>query len=245
MNYPKNDLLPLNIQMFASPGDDDFDEIDIDDLFKDPEATPASDPSSKLPENLTLAMTKRINEVKAKTEKEAQDKVAKELGYDSYAEMKKAQEADLLRKHGYNPEDLEEVIEPLLQKRLADDPRFKQLEALQAREREAYIAAQLAAINETTGQQLKMADLPQATLDLWAKGIELEQAYYATHGKTIITKGVNKENNGSMGHLANGSGAGHVKTRRLTEEEKALYRTINPYITEEELSKKTTPVANK
>lgn len=244
MIYLRNGMLPIDIQLFATPEGDDDLELDIDELFEDPDATPASDDSSKLqPKDMTQAMTKRINEVKAKTEREVQDKVAKELGYENYAEMKKVKEDDLIRKHGFNPEDINEILEPLLKERLADDPRLKRLEALEARDRENYIAAQLASINETTGQKLKVTDLPQETLDLWAKGIELEQAYYATHGKTIITQGVNKDHNGSLGHLANPAGGGQVKLRRLTAEEKELYRSINPHITEEELSKKTTPVS--
>lgn len=221
-------------------------ELSIDDLFKDEDVTPASEEEKEAKKlELTQGMTKRINEVRAKTEKETKDNLAKELGFESYEAMKKAKEDELISKKGYNPKDIKEVLDPLVEKRLADDPRFKELEAFKARERDAYIQAQLTAINEATGQQLKIADLPQATLDLWAKGLNLEEAYYATHGKQIITKVKSEVSNGSLSHLATGGGAGQPKLRRLTEEEKAMYRAIAPHMTEEELNKKTTPVTGK
>lgn len=244
MSNTTNTLLPINIQLFAEGGDNDI-ELDIDDLFNDPEAAPTSteqNPSNTPDLDMTKAMTKRINEVKAKTEREAQDKVAKDLGFENYAAMKKAQEEDLIKQRGYDPEDMADLLEPLIQKRLADDPRLKKLEQIEARERDLYVQSQLAAINQATGQQLKMADLPQDTLDLWSKGIELEQAYYATHGKTLLTKTASQNQNGSLAHLATGSSSGQVKTRRLTNEEKEMWRAIVPGITEEELSKKTTKI---
>ena len=48
-----------------------------------------------------------------------------------------------------------------------------------------------------------------------------------------------------MEHLAPGATHGATKTRRLTPDEKAMYRAINPYITDEELSKVTTPILGK
>ena len=221
-------------------------DIDIDDLFKDEEdsQTPP-DTSTPSKPDMTQVMSERINTVKRNTEKETQDKIAKEFGYDTYDAMKKAQADKIATDHGFNPEDIEQVIEPMIQKRLADDPRFKELETFKERERNAYIKSQLAAINTTTGQQLKMTDLSKETLDLWAKGVELEQAYYATHGKTIIANRTTQIENGSLTHLAPGAGAGATKLRKLTDEEKDIWRSIVPGITEEELLKKTTPIGGK
>ena len=41
--------------------------------------------------------------------------------------MQKTKQNDLLKQQGYDPTDLEKVIEPLIQQRLADDPRFKKI----------------------------------------------------------------------------------------------------------------------
>lgn len=245
MSHPFKGL-PLNIQLFTEPGEESTVEIDIDELFNDLDAPPASNPDDKSgPKNpeLTKAMSKRINEVKAQTEREAQDKVAKELGYENYAAMKKANEAALIKKQGYNPDDLEKVIEPLLQKRLADDPRLKEFEALKKREQDLYIQSQLTAINEATGQQLKITDLSKETVALWQKGIDLEKAYWATEGKTIAAKMSGK--NGTLTHLATGASQGATKTRPLTEAEKDMYRQIAPHLSEEQLSKKTVAITEK
>jgi len=227
-------------------------DVEIDSLFEDPDVAPTSDDDpNKKPEpktteqkkaELTQAMTKIINEVKSKTEKEALDRVAKELGFTDYAAMTKAKEADLIKKQGLNPEDVEKVIEPLVQKRLAEDPRLKKLEALEAREREEYVQSQLAAINTATGQTLTAKDLSKETLDLFAKGISLEQAYYATQGKDLVTKAKSQANNGTMDHLGVGQGVNQPKVRKLTEEEKAMYRSIAPHLTEDDLNKKTVEI---
>lgn len=223
-------------------------DIDIDDLFKDPEESQpqeetSNEDSSKEDVNLTEVMTKRINTVRRKTEDEVSERVAKEAGYTSYAEMKKAQEEKLVRDHGFNIDDIEKVIEPLLQKRLADDPRFKKLEDLEKREQENYINTQLNAINATTGQKLKISDLPQETIDLWRKGIDLEQAYYATHAKTLITTGTAKSTKGTLNHLAPGSNVGGAKTRGYSAEEKSMFSSIlglgGYSVTEAELAEKT------
>jgi hypothetical protein len=121
---------------------------------------------------------------------------------------------------------VETVIKPLLEQRLADDPRFKKLEQYEQRERDLYIKEQLAAINKTTGQNLKPTDLPKETIDLWSKGIDLEQAYYATQGKTLLTKGISQSQNGTLNHLAPGSSAGTTKSRAYTDEEKQMYAAI-------------------
>ena len=208
---------------------------EIDDLFKDPEDTqPQEDPSITKEDNkdnqpkseMTLNMINRINEVKAKTEKEVLDRVAKESGYESYEAMKKAKEEKLVKDHGFDIKDVETVIKPLLEQRLADDPRFKKLEQYEQRERDLYIKEQLAAINKTTGQNLKPTDLPKETIDLWSKGIDLEQAYYATQGKTLLTKGISQSQNGTLNHLAPGSSAGTTKSRAYTDEEKQMYAAI-------------------
>lgn len=235
------DLYSLDIQLFNDdPKDDKIVDLDIDDLFKDPVGD--SSTPQLTPEQMTKAMTDRINEVKSKTEKETMEKIAKDLGFNSYEELQKAKENEIIETHGYDPKDIEAVIEPLLAKRLADDPRLQKLAEYEARERDAYIQSQLAEINKATGQKLKIEDLSKETLDLWGKGLELEQAYYATQGKTIMNRVVSHLQQGTLTHLAPGAGAGNVKTRTLTAEEKALWRSINPDITEEELSKKTTQI---
>lgn len=227
-------------------GDEEVLDLEIDELFKD--ETPASDEQGKpkTPEEkrdeLTKSVTKRINDVKAKTERETQDKIAKDLGYENYAAMKKAQEDKLIKDKGYKPEDIKSLVETLVEERMKTDPRLVKLTALEQSEKDKYVETKLAAINEATGQKLTVKDLPKETVELWAKGIDLEQAYYATQGKQVIAKVKNQVNNGSMDHLHVGGGSGQPKMRRLTQEEKDIYKSIAPHLTEDELNKKTVEV---
>lgn len=224
-------------------------ELSVDDLFKDPEDSQTQDNSQGQSsddskndgnENLTKNMTKRINEVRRKTELEVQDRVAKQAGYASYEDMMKATERKIVEDQGYDPDEINKLLEPLIEKRLSNDPRFKKLEEIESREKDAYLSQQLAAINKISDVKYKSVnDLPDETLNLFAKGVDLKQAFYATQGEGLLSKAANKANNGSLNHLAplpNGNG---VKTRGLNAEEKAMYRMIIPGITEEELSKKT------
>lgn len=223
-------------------------DIDLDDLFKDDiEDSQSSDGDGEgAGENkdLTKNMSQRINTVRAKTEKETQDKVAKELGYESYEAMKKAQTDKLITEHGYDPTDLEKVIAPIVEKRFESDPRFKELEVIKQRDRKIYVEEQLKAINESTGQELKVSDLSKdkEVLDLWGRGIELEQAYYAIHGKSVVSTIASKIQSGTMTHLTPGSSNSGTKRRVLTDEEKGIWKALHPDITDEELSKKTTEI---
>lgn len=212
-------------------------DIKIDDLFADdPEGTPPVPEETKV--ELTAAMTKRINEVRAKTEATVRDSLAKELGFDSYEAMQKAKTKKEITEAGYNPDDLEKLIEPMVEKRLASDPRMQKLQQLEEQEKKAYITSQLSEIEKLTGLKVTEADLSKETLDLWGKGVDLSQAYIATNP----TKVIGAAGKGSTAHLASGSGAGQPKSRSLTQAEKEFYKSINPYATDEELSKKTIEV---
>lgn len=213
-------------------------ELNLDELFQDDDdkaSTPLADDKTKL--ELTAAMTKRINEVRAKTEQEVRDKLAKELGYESYVDFEKAKDKKVITEAGFDPDEIEKVIEPLLEKRLASDPRMQKLQQVEEQEKKTYINTQLAEIEKLTGLKVTEADLPKETLELWNKGVELSQAYIATNSIKIL--GSQK---GSTTHLASGTGAGPIKSRGYSAEEKAFYKSINPNITDEELNKKTIEV---
>lgn len=226
-------------------------ELSIDDLFKDPEESltqeetsikseESSDNNSNSDDDMTDRVRNRINDVRRKTEKDTQERIAKDLGYESYSDMLKAKESNLIKEHGYDEEDIEKLLTPLLEARLAADPRFKKLEEIEQREKQSYIDEQLKAINKLCGNKYKsVEDLPETTRNLWAKGVELEDAYIATVGKELLTKNAANVQKGSLSHLAPTSSNGGTKKRGLTEYEKQMYRSIMPDITEEELNSKT------
>ena len=108
-------------------------ELSVDDLFKDPEESlPQEDPStdesdketsdennSNSEEDMTERVKNRIRDVRRKTEQSTQERIAKELGYNSYSEMMKARESKLIKEHGFDEEDVEKLLTPLLEARLA------------------------------------------------------------------------------------------------------------------------------
>lgn len=227
-------------------------DIAIDDLFKDPEEdvstdnSQPTDTSKKEPSELTKAMSNRINEVKAKTERETKDNIAKELGFENYADLQKSNERQVLKDAGLDDKDIEPIIQKLVDKRLAEDPRIKRLEELEARDKQVFVKEQLKEINKlvaSTGVHFKSVDeLPGEVLKMWEKTGNLKQAYLAVQGESLITKQTGNKN-GDLSHLANPGAVGTgTNVRPLTQSEKDIWRMVNPDITDEELNKKTMPV---
>lgn len=218
-------------------------ELDVDDLFKDPEDEPVEEPENDSNKPDTPGVSKRINEVRSKAERDTQERIAKEFGYESYAAMQKAKEDKLLKDAGLDDEDTKNAINELVEKRLADDPRLKKLQEYEEQEKLAFVQKQLSEINKIPGVTKKytsLDQLPPETLALWEKTGNLKQAYLATQGEELITGNTSKSTGGSLDHLALVGGSGiPTKTRRLTAEEKALYRSVDPDISDEELEKKT------
>lgn len=215
--------------------------MNIENLFKDEEDVDinhTTDGEDDVDESTDSNTGGSNNTDAISVEEAARNSVARELGYDNYEALQKAKTEKLIASKGFNPKDVEEVINPIVEARINSDERIKKLEMYEAREKAQYIESALSSINDTTGQNLKLDDLGKDTIELWEKGIELEQAYYATRGKELInTRGSN--NRGTLNHMVNVSGAGRPKTRGLTEAEKDIWRSVSPDVSEEELAKKT------
>lgn len=225
-------------------------ELNIDELFNEPdeeESEEEVDNSSKEENNkiTTEAVSKRINEVRQKTEKETRDNIAKELGYKDYYDMQKHNEKKILNDAGYdeNDENLNNAIDKLVNQRLSNDPRLKKLEEYENREKARFVSDQLQEINGLIGVDNKYTNvdqLPKDVLTLWEKTGNLKQAYLAVEGEKLLTRNNQKKSKDSFSHLANPTNSSNIKTRGLTNEEKDIYRAImGSYISEEELNKKT------
>lgn len=216
-------------------------DIDVEDLFKDPvEDTQENTKNDNEPDIMTKAVTERINSVRKKTENETKENIAKELGYDSYQDMQKANEKKVLSEAGLDEAEVSKVVTDLVEKRLQADPRFKKIEELEKLEKTKFVTNQLKEINELTGNNyISIEQLPEETLKLWEKTGNLKQAYLATEGESLLLKNKAKVNNGSLSHLASSSGNGvSTKTRTLTEAEKKIWRLVFPDMSEDDLSKK-------
>lgn len=217
----------------------------IDDLFKDPvdqEETTEQEESSESTQESTHAVSQRINEVRKKTESETEERIAKDLGYQSYADMIKANEQKEMKDAGLDSEELSTLIESLVEKRLANDPRMKKLAEIEADEKAQFVNNELNAINNISDVKYKsVEELPEATLKLWEITGNLKQAFLATEGEKLLTKSKSINMQGSTSHMASSSnGAVGSKTRLLTQDEKDIYRSVlGDLYNDDEISKKT------
>ena len=227
--------------------DDLFKDSDSDDIDIDTDSTTIEEQENQDKNEMTKAMSNRINEVRHKTEVETQNKIAKDLGYESYDAMIKAQEKKELQDAGYDDAEAEATINKIIEKRLANDPRLKRLEEYENRDKEKFVQGQLNEINKLTGSNFTdISQLPEDTLKMWEKTGNLKQAYLATKGEELLSKSSSYVQKGSTAHMASANNGNiSTKTRALTEEEKSIYRgVLGDYITEDELSKITMPNKN-
>lgn len=229
-------------------------ELNVDDLFKDPvedqETNQTNTTDDKTVEEqekqeMTKGVSKRINEVRHKTEIETEDRIAKQLGYDSYDALLKSKEKEMLQEAGVDNDEVSAMVEKLVEERLKRDPRLKKLEEIESLEKTKFVEAQLNAINQFSDNKYTSVDeLPKEVLSIWEKTGDLKQAYLAVKGEELLLKNKSSSLNGSTNHLANpGSVSGSSKTRLLTAEEKEIYRSVlGDFYNEEEISKKTRPI---
>lgn len=198
------------------------------------------------PENVTTtqAFARRLKEKTEEAIGTERERIAKSMGYESYEAMLKSQEDKMLRDKGFDPETAKPAIEELVETRIKNDPRLKELEAYKAQQVEEFGKRELAEITKLTGGEItSLEQMPQDVIALWKTTGSLKAAYLQLHGEELITKARAQQLKGSTDHLRNpgGSPAPQAATRPLTEEEKRVYRIFNPGISDEELAKKTKP----
>lgn len=242
-------------------GANELDLKELDDLFKqDGQETPpanetshqetppaegnqSTEPEAK-PEDVTKtqAFARRLKEETEKARKKAKDELAAELGYQSYDDLKKKRETKLLEDEGLDPEQVGPIVEKLVNQRLEEDPRMKELEELRQQRVNEFAAKELKEINDLIGTNYtSITDIPKDVIEDWRKTGSLKKSYIALHGEELILKAKNAANKGDTSHLQSigGSPAQPTNVRPLTDEEKAVWRFFNPGITDEELNKKT------
>lgn len=225
-------------------------ELNVDDLFKDPvdteetEEVEETNPSEQ--EEMTKGVSRRINEVRKKTETETEERIAKELGYENYSALLKSKEKEILEEAGVD-EEMTAIVDKLVEERLKRDPRLKKLEELENLEKTKFVESQLNAINQFSDIKYNsVEELPKDVLSIWETTGDLKKAYLAVKGEELLLKNKSSNLNGSTNHLATPSSTvNSSKTRLLTEEEKDIYRSVlGDFYNEEEISKKTRPINN-
>lgn len=197
-------------------------------------------------ETQTQAFAHRLKKATDKARNEERESIAKSLGYESYADMQAKREAELLRDKGFDPEEVSPIVDELVKKRLAEDPRMQELDGYKQERMNAWAKDQLAELKELTdGKIATMADVPNDVLELWKTKGSLKKAYIELHGEELImqtrTSAVSGQSRGSTSHMNSPQGtpppAGSANKRPFTAEEKAIYKLFNPDVTDEQLNK--------
>lgn len=239
--------MPNDIDLTLEEIERIFNEGEVDD--EQPPASADTDPQEETPppepqkteedkkKDETRAFSKRLNEER--------EKIAKQLGFNSYQELMKKNEEKLFTDKGLDPEEVAPIVDELVEKRLKEDPRFKELERLREKEIEEFGKRELAEVTKlTNGEITSINQLPKDVLEEWKKTGSLKTAFLAKRGEEYILKARANSSKGTTTHLqsAQGSPQPSTNTRPLTAEEKAAWRVFFPNITDEELNKKTMKV---
>lgn len=193
----------------------------------------------------TKAFAKRLKESTDKARTEEREAIAKSLGYASYDEMQKQREAKMMTDKGLDPEQVNPVVDEIVKKRIDDDPRIKELEALKKKQVAEFAKKELADISELTdGEITSLSQLSPEVIDVWKKTGSLKDAYMRVEGVNLINKIKAGKSKGTTDHLKNPSGSSgdSANTRALTAEEKQVWKLFNPQTTDEELNKMRKPV---
>lgn len=235
-------------------GANDFTVDELEELFRDDDerqATPPANDTETIPQeatddkkdNVTSTQTfaRRLKESTDKARKEERDNIAKSLGYESYDDMQKKRERELLDSKGLDVEEVSPVIEEIVKKRLDNDPRMARLAELEAKQVKEFGKQELAEITKlTAGKVTSLSQLPKEVIERWAEKGSLVKAYMEVEGINLINSIRSEQSKGTTEHLANPSGniPGQAKQRHLTVEEKSMWKAFHPQITDEELNKK-------
>ena len=204
------------------------------------------DKGAQPPVTETQAFAHRLKEATTKARNDERESIAKSLGYESYADMQTKREAELLKDKGLDPNEVSPIVEQLVQKRIAEDPRLQELDAYRQERVNAWAKQELAELSELTGGKIaKLADVPKDVIELWKTKGSLKAAYIELNGEKLIremqTGIANGQNRSTTGHMKSPQGtpapADNSNKRPFTAKEKEVYKLFNPGVTEEELSK--------
>lgn len=219
---------------------------EFEDLFEnktEQEVTPTSEPGEKTPEpekvNETKRVAERIKAVKTETELETKNNIAKDLGYESYQDMLDKRHKKELEEKGYDPNDLEPIIEKRLDEKIKSDPRFRELEELQNQKLFMKANQELLEIQKFNPNIKTLEDLSPEVFELGKTTGSLKKAYLAIEGEKLIINSKSQKSIGSTDHLSTPKGNPKESdgTRGLTQEERSNYKYFNPDMTDEQLDK--------
>ena len=202
------------------------------------DGTTQPDSPTEKPVDQTKAFAKRLKEEVEKARTSERESIAKSYGYESWEEFNKAQTDSKLLDSGLDPETVRPVLKDLIQ----SDPdyiegiRYKQEK--QKLEADIWAEQELQRMNSKLGTSVKnINDLDEKTVELWNKGMSLEQAYVSQHFNELQEKAI-ADTKSAIGsgkeHLSNpGTSSGQGVTRELSAEELRIFKRINPDMSDE------------
>lgn len=188
----------------------------------------------------TKAFSKRLNEER--------EKIAQTLGFKTYDEMMKANENKVISDKGLDPEEVAPIVDELVEKRLQNDPRLKELEGYRKQQAKEFGQRELAEISKLTGGEIsRLEQLPPDVIEEWKRTGSLKTAFLIKRGEEYITKARASSSRGGTSHLHSASGTPPASdnTRPLTNEEKIAWKTFFPNMSDEEINKKTVKIRSK
>ena len=234
-------------------GVNEFTAAELEQLFSDElgqETPPAKEETGAQTSNeggkpevdTTKAFAQRLKQSTDKARREEREAIAKELGYNSYEDLRKNREKKLLEDKGLDPDQASGAIDEIVQQRLNSDPRLKELEEFKKQRIKEFGEKELAEISKLTNGEIKtLSQLPKEVIDLWKTKGSLKAAYLELEGEKLITKIRSEQSKGSTAHLQSASGYSPTRSRKrlLSEKEKLSWKFFNPHMTDEELNKIT------
>ena len=188
----------------------------------------------------TKAFAKRLKESTDKVRLEERNAIAKTLGYNSYDELIKSQEENVLKDKGLDPDEVSPIIDELVKKRIDADPRMHELEELRKQQIEEFGRKELGEITKlTNGEITSLTQLPKEVISRWKEKGSLKAAYLELEGEKLITRIRSEQSKGSTDHLKTPTGSQTISSdkRHLTNDEKQTWLFFNPGTSKEELDK--------
>lgn len=180
---------------------DDLDSLtdEIKALFQDTEeqATPPvndddttqSDTEQIKGKEGAKQFAERLKEQSAKAVKLEQEKMAKLAGFNSYDEFVKSCENKIIEDKGFNPEELNPLINEVVETRLKNDPRLQELEMLKQKEAEQFAKHEIEELSKLTGGTItSFDDLPEAVINQWKTNGDLIGSYMLIEGKNLLKR---------------------------------------------------------
>ena len=210
-----------------------------------PETPPATQPGDAEKQKTietTKAFAARLKEKSDAVRAEERETIAKSLGYESYDKMLKEKETNLLKEKGLDPEEVTPIVEELVKKRLAEDPRLKELDTFKQQKIQEWAKQELIELSTLTGGKIsKMEDVPKHVIERWKTKGSLKAAYLELEGEKLIKEMQSGQNRSTTNHLNSPQGIpvapNAADKRPFTPKEKEIYKVFNPNVTDEELNK--------